>query len=76
MSASGDAMVAALIKMLMVQPHLITDKGYLEHTIKYAMDSGIMNQWALEWTGGFPPNDNMEDEVVPDQNGIRSITEV
>ncbi|KAK6931363.1 Carbohydrate kinase PfkB [Dillenia turbinata] len=75
MSASGDAIVAALMRMLTVQPHLITDKGYLEHTIKYAIDSGIVDQWALARTRGFPPKDDMEG-VVPDQNGIRSITEV
>lgn len=57
-----------------MQPHLITDKGYLEHSIKYAIDCGVIDQWALGRVRGFPPKDDME-EVVPDENGIRSITE-
>ncbi|KAF5945450.1 hypothetical protein HYC85_015678 [Camellia sinensis] len=35
MSASGDGIVAALMRMLTVQPHLITDKGYLEQSVKW-----------------------------------------
>lgn len=60
--------------MLTVQPDLITDKGYLERTIKYAIDCGVIDQWALGRVRGFPPKEGME-EVVPDPNGIRSITE-
>lgn len=74
MSASGDGIVAALMRMLTVQPDLITDKGYLEHTIKYAIDCGVIDQWILAQKCGFPPREDME-EVTPDQNGIRSVTE-
>ncbi|KAJ4974222.1 hypothetical protein NE237_007396 [Protea cynaroides] len=76
MSASADGIVAALLRMLTVQPHLITDKGFLEHTIKYAIDCGVIDQWKLSRTCGFPPNEKMEEEVVSDQYGIRSITEM
>ncbi|XP_043706211.1 fructokinase-like 2, chloroplastic isoform X2 [Telopea speciosissima] len=76
MSASGDGIVAALLRMLTVQPHLITDKGYLEHTIKYAIDCGVIDQWKLSRTCGFPPQEEMEEEVVSDPDGIRSITEM
>ncbi|XP_052186527.1 fructokinase-like 2, chloroplastic [Diospyros lotus] len=75
MSASGDGIVAALMRMLIAQPHLITDKGYLEQTIKYAINCGVIDQWALTRTCGFPPKEGMEDDVEPDPNGIRSITE-
>lgn len=74
--------------MLSVQPDLITDKGYLEHTIKYAIDCGVVDQWLVARTRGFPPREGIEDggegekeqeeeeeEAVPDPNGIRSITE-
>lgn len=61
--------------MLSVQPHLITDKGYLEHSIKYAIDCGVIDQWLLGRARGYPPKDDIE-EVTPDENGIRSITEV
>ncbi|EEF50730.1 fructokinase-like 2, chloroplastic [Ricinus communis] len=75
MSASGDGIVAAIMRMLSVQPHLIADKGYLEKTIKYAIDCGVIDQWLLGRMRGFPPKEDMEDEVEPDPNGIRSITE-
>ncbi|GMY25825.1 fructokinase-like 2, chloroplastic isoform X1 [Fagus crenata] len=76
MSASGDGIIAALMRRLTVQPDLITDKGYLENTIKYAIQCGVIDQWLLGQTRGYPPKDDMEEEVVPDQNGIRSITEI
>lgn len=66
----------ALLRMLTVQPDLITDKGYIEHTIKYAINCGVTDQWLLGQTRGFPPEEDMEEEVVPDSNGIRSITEM
>ncbi|KAM0983763.1 hypothetical protein ACFX2C_011263 [Malus domestica] len=75
MSASGDGIVAALMRMLTVQPHLITDKEYLEHSINYAIDCGVIDQWLLGQERGFPPKEDME-EVVPDSDGIRSITEM
>lgn len=62
------------MRMLTVQPDLITDKGYLEHTIKYAIDCGVIDQWILAQKCGFPPREDME-EVTPDPNGIRSVTE-
>ncbi|KFK41343.1 hypothetical protein AALP_AA2G117900 [Arabis alpina] len=82
MSASGDGIVAGLIRMLTVQPDLINDKGYLEHTARYAIECGVVDQWLLAQTRGYPPKDDMEegdddeeDEVESDPNGIRSITE-
>ncbi|XP_007045823.2 PREDICTED: fructokinase-like 2, chloroplastic isoform X1 [Theobroma cacao] len=80
MSASGDGIVAALLRMLTVQPDLITDKGYLECTIKYAIDCGVIDQWLVARTRGFPPREGIEkegeeEEAVPDLNGIRSVTE-
>ncbi|KAF9614138.1 hypothetical protein IFM89_015457 [Coptis chinensis] len=75
MSASGDGIVAALMRMLAVQPHLITDKMYLERTINYAIDCGVIDQWMLGRTRGFPPNEDAEEQLVSDPNGIRSITE-
>ncbi|THG02688.1 hypothetical protein TEA_003047 [Camellia sinensis var. sinensis] len=57
MSASGDGIVAALMRMLTVQPHLITDKGYLEQSVKYAVNCGVIDQWRLARTVGFPPKE-------------------
>lgn len=67
-------MLSAMLRMLSVQPHLITDKGYLEQTIKYAINCGVIDQWLLGRMRGFPPKEYME-EVEPDPNGIMSITE-
>ncbi|GAB4829037.1 hypothetical protein Ancab_018696 [Ancistrocladus abbreviatus] len=76
MSASGDSIVAALMRMLTVQPHLMTDKGYLEHSIKYAIKCGVISQWMLGRQCGFPPKDGLpKEELVPDQDGITSITQ-
>lgn len=61
--------------MLTVQPHKITDEGYLRHTIKYAINCGITDQWLLGRALGFPPKEGMEEEVIPDSNGIKSTTE-
>ncbi|XP_008777340.2 fructokinase-like 2, chloroplastic [Phoenix dactylifera] len=68
MSISGDAIVAALIRMLTVQPHLATDKGYLEHMIKYAINCGVIDQWLHARVCGFPAKEGMDFSV-------RSITE-
>ena len=64
------------MRMLSVQPHLVTDKGYLEHSIKYAINCGVIDQWLLGRTRGYPPEDDDTEEVTADENGIRSITEV
>lgn len=74
MSASGDGVVAGIMRMLTVQPHLMTDKKYLEHTIKYAISCGVIDQWLQARSLGFPPKEGMED-IVPDINGLKSITE-
>lgn len=54
--------------MLTVQPHLATDKGYLEHMIKYAINCGVIDQWLHARECGFPPKEGMDFTV-------RSITE-
>ncbi|KAL3751508.1 hypothetical protein ACJRO7_012355 [Eucalyptus globulus] len=74
MSASGDGIVAGLVRMLTVQPDLHTDRDYLEHSIKYAIDCGVIDQWAVSRTHGFPPREDEEEEVSPDINGIRSLS--
>lgn len=66
---------SGLMRMLIVEPDLITDNGYLEHVIKFAINCGVIDQWKLARTHGFPPNEDMEEEMEPDPNGIRSISE-
>lgn len=67
--------LSGLLRMLTVQPHLISDKGYLERSIRYAIDCGVIDQWKRGRVWGFPPKEGLEEEV-PDPNGIRSITEM
>jgi len=46
---------SAIMRKLTVQPNLITNKGYLEHSIKYAIDcegSRSMDTWSSSF---FPP---------------------
>ncbi|XP_047322002.1 fructokinase-like 2, chloroplastic [Impatiens glandulifera] len=73
MSASGDGIVAGLMRMLSVQPHLINDKGYLEQTVKYAINCGVIDQWLETRKRGYPIKEGMDE--VPDENGLMSITE-
>ncbi|CAL0308062.1 unnamed protein product [Lupinus luteus] len=47
MSASGDDIVAALMRRLAVAPDMITDEWYLEQTIKYAIYCGVIDQKIL-----------------------------
>lgn len=65
---------SGIMRMLTVQPHLISDKGYLEHTIKYAISCGVIDQWLQARALGYPAKEGMDD-VVSDPQGIRSITE-
>ncbi|XP_072956151.1 fructokinase-like 2, chloroplastic [Typha angustifolia] len=74
MSMSGDAIVAALMRMLTVQPHLATDKMYLEHMIKYAIDCGVIDQWLLARVHGFPPKEKL-DISNSEHYRVRSMTE-
>lgn len=63
------------MRMLTVQPHLVTDKGYLEHSIKYTIDCGVIDQWLVSRTRGFPPKEGQDEMAMPDPNGILSVTE-
>ncbi|RWV87509.1 hypothetical protein GW17_00050487 [Ensete ventricosum] len=75
MSVAGDAIVAALLRMLTVQPHLVTDKGYLEHTIKYAINCGVIDQWLFARICGFPPKEGMDVAEEDEDRRFKSITE-
>ncbi|CAK8540426.1 unnamed protein product [Lathyrus sativus] len=75
MSASGDGIVAGIMRKLTLEPDLITDKRYLEQSIMYAINSGVIDQWIQGRARGFPPKEGMEDDITPDQYGIKSITE-
>ncbi|GJN24098.1 hypothetical protein PR202_gb11816 [Eleusine coracana subsp. coracana] len=74
MSQSGDAIVAALMRMLSVNPHLVTDKVYLHKAVQYAIKCGVIDQWVLAREGGFLPKER-EDPTKEEYEVRRSITE-
>lgn len=73
MSQSGDAIVAALMRMLVINPHLVTDKIYLHKAVKYAIKCGVIDQWVLARERGFLPKERAD--PTSEQYGVRSITE-
>ncbi|KAJ6835327.1 fructokinase-like 2, chloroplastic [Iris pallida] len=75
MSVSGDAIVAALMRMLTVQPDLVTDKGYLQHMIKYAIDCAVIDQWILARIYGFPAKQGNGLASSSENSAQRFITE-
>lgn len=62
-------LVAALMRMITVQPQLATDKGYLRRMVKYASNRGVTDQWISGRVHGFPPEEGLNSD------GNRSITE-
>ncbi|CAN6323341.1 unnamed protein product [Urochloa humidicola] len=73
MSQSGDAIVAALMRMLAINPHLVTDKVYLHRAVKYAIKCGVIDQWVLARERGFLPKERAD--PTSEQYEVRSITE-
>ncbi|XP_062211771.1 fructokinase-like 2, chloroplastic [Phragmites australis] len=73
MSQSGDAIVAALMRMLAINPHLVTDKVYLHKAIKHAITCGVIDQWVLARERGFLPKERVD--PTSELYEVRSITE-
>lgn len=74
MSQSGDAIVAALMNMLSINPHLVTDKVYLHKTVKHAIKCGVIDQWLVARERGFLPRERA-DYPTSEQDEVRFITE-
>lgn len=73
MSQSGDAVVAALMNMLSINPHLVTDKVYLHKTVKHATKCGVIDQWLIARERGFLPRERAD--PTGEQDEARFITE-
>nr|APF31928.1 putative fructokinase 3 [Saccharum spontaneum] len=73
MSQSGDAIVAALMRMLIINPHLVTDKVYLHKAVKHAIKCGVIDQWMLARERGFLPKERAD--PTSEHYEVRSITE-
>lgn len=67
--------VSAIMKKFVVQPELSTDKGYLHHTLKYAINRGVTEQWIMARIRGFPSHEGTEGEFAFELNGRRSLSE-
>ncbi|KAF3793553.1 Fructokinase-like 2 [Nymphaea thermarum] len=74
-SAAGDGIVAAIMKKFVVQPESSTDKGYLHHTLKYAINRGVTEQWIMARIRGFPSHEGTEGDFAFELNGRRSLSE-
>ncbi|CAN6470763.1 unnamed protein product [Victoria cruziana] len=75
MSAAGDGIVAAIMRKFVVQPELSTDRGYLHHTLKHAINRGVTEQWIMARIRGFPPHEVTEADFAFELNGRRSLSE-
>ncbi|VAH24409.1 unnamed protein product [Triticum turgidum subsp. durum] len=73
MSQSGDTIAAALMNMLSINPHLVTDKVYLHKTAKHAIKCGVIDQWLAARERGFLPRGIAEPSSEHDE--ARFITE-
>lgn len=61
------------MRMLAVNPHLITDKVYLHKAVKHAIKCGVIDQWVLARERGFLPKER--GDSTSEEYGVRSITE-
>lgn len=64
---------SALMKMLAINPHLVTDKDYLHTAMKHAITCGVIDQWLLARERGFLPRERAD--PTSEQFGVRFVTE-
>lgn len=61
------------MRMLAINPHLVTDKVYLHKAIKHAITCGVIDQWVLARERGFLPKERVD--PTSELYEVRSITE-
>jgi hypothetical protein len=61
------------MRMLAINPHLVTDKDYLHKAVKHAIKCGVIDQWVLARERGFLPKERAD--PTSEQYEVRSITE-
>jgi len=61
------------MRMLVISPHLVTDKVYLHKAVKHAIKSGVIDQWMLVREQGFLPKERAD--PTGEQYEVRFITE-
>ena len=64
---------SALMRMLVISPHLVTDKVYLHKAVKHAIKCGVIDQWMLARERGFLPKERAD--PTSEQYEVRFITE-
>jgi sugar/nucleoside kinase (ribokinase family) len=65
-SGSGDAMVAAIMRKLLVLPELYKNQDLLERQLRFAVAAGIISQWTNGAIRGFPTESaamNLKEQV-------------
>ena len=61
------------MRMLIINPHLVTDKVYLHKAVKHAIKCGVIDQWMLARERGFLPKERAD--PTSEQYEVRFITE-
>lgn len=65
-TGSGDAVVAGIMRKLTINPEMYTDKDSLEKHVRFAVAAGIISQWTIGATRGFPTESatqNLKEQV-------------
>lgn len=65
-TGSGDAVVAAIMRKLTIQPEMFENQDLLERQLRFAISAGIISQWTIGAVRGFPTESaaqNLKEQV-------------
>ncbi|CAH9088924.1 unnamed protein product [Cuscuta epithymum] len=65
-TGSGDAVVAGIMRKLVTEPEMFTNKDVLERQLRFAIAAGIISQWTIGAVRGFPTESatqNLKEQV-------------
>lgn len=65
-TGSGDAVVAAVMRKLVIHPEMYEDQDFLERQLRFAVAAGIISQWTIGAVRGFPTESatqNLKEQV-------------
>ncbi|CAA0829829.1 Fructokinase-like 1- chloroplastic [Striga hermonthica] len=65
-TGSGDAVVAGIMRKLMICPEMFEDKDVLERNLRFAISAGIITQWTIGAVRGMPTESaaqNLKEQV-------------
>ncbi|KAG0501234.1 hypothetical protein HPP92_001306 [Vanilla planifolia] len=65
-TGSGDAVVAAIMRKLVIHPEMYENQDFLERQLRFAVAAGIISQWTIGAVRGFPSESatqNLKEQV-------------